>query len=78
MQAIKVKPLVEIEDNPQKSIYSVNTNFNQALQILTSELIQIIDKDSAEQRIKQWVLQKDHTMQIEFATKAYKLFIVCL
>ncbi|UZO26875.1 uncharacterized protein OCT59_019088 [Rhizophagus irregularis] len=41
---------------------------------MTSEPIQITDEESAKERITQWVDQKNHSKQVELATKAYKLY----
>jgi hypothetical protein len=68
VKAINNKTLVEIKD------YQIRTNFNQALKVMTSEPIQIKDEESAKQRIMQWLSQRDHSNQVELATKAYKLY----
>ncbi|CAB5217491.1 unnamed protein product [Rhizophagus irregularis] len=68
VKTIENKTLVEIKD------YQIRTNFNQALKVMTSEPIQITDEESAKERITQWVDQKNHSKQVELATKAYKLY----
>lgn len=68
VKTIENKTLIEIKD------YQIRTNFNQALKVMTSEPIQITDEESAKERITQWVDQKNHSKQVELATKAYKLY----
>ncbi|CAB4423894.1 unnamed protein product [Rhizophagus irregularis] len=66
----------ESQESEKKKKYS---NFGKslnslALKVMTSESIQITDEESAKERITQWVDQKNHSKQVELATKAYKLY----
>jgi len=53
---------------------TIQLDLNRVLKVISSDPIEIIDLNSAELHIKQWVKQGDNSKRVELAAKAYKFY----